>query len=109
MGISILWIPVLSAAQGGKLFDYMQYEKAFIKKSSLYLFRTVTSFLAPPICAIYLLAILWKRINEEVCIFFKRTWRFYWIYLGCFLGFNIWFSDWFNTFYMGIFLFSTTM
>ncbi|CAF1014490.1 unnamed protein product [Adineta ricciae] len=50
VGISILWIPILSAAQGGKLFDYMQ---------------TVTSFLAPPICAIYVLAILWKRINEE--------------------------------------------
>jgi hypothetical protein len=33
-----------------------------------FLFRTVTSFLAPPICAIYLLAILWKRINEEVGI-----------------------------------------
>ncbi|CAF4350896.1 unnamed protein product, partial [Rotaria sordida] len=41
---------VLVVAQGGKLFDYIQ---------------SVTSFLAPPICAIYLLAILWKRINEE--------------------------------------------
>jgi len=26
VGISILWIPVISAAQGGKLFDYIQYE-----------------------------------------------------------------------------------
>ncbi|CAF2951834.1 unnamed protein product [Rotaria sp. Silwood2] len=50
VGISIVWIPIISAAQGGKLFDYIQ---------------AVTSFLAPPICAIYLLAILWKRINEE--------------------------------------------
>jgi hypothetical protein len=36
-------------------------------------FRTVTSFLAPPICAIYLLAILWKRINEEVYINLKEN------------------------------------
>ncbi|CAF1436999.1 unnamed protein product [Rotaria sordida] len=50
VGISIIWIPIISVAQGGKLFDYIQ---------------SVTSFLAPPICAIYLLAILWKRINEE--------------------------------------------
>ncbi|CAF0903357.1 unnamed protein product [Adineta steineri] len=48
--ISILWIPIISIAQGGRLFDYIQ---------------AVQSFLAPPICAIYLLAILWKRINEE--------------------------------------------
>ncbi|CAF3377085.1 unnamed protein product [Rotaria sp. Silwood2] len=50
VGISILWIPIISAAQGGKLFDYIQ---------------AVISFLAPPISAIYLLGILWKRINEE--------------------------------------------
>ncbi|CAF1234686.1 unnamed protein product [Rotaria sordida] len=50
VGISILWIPIISIAQGGRLFDYIQ---------------SVQSFLAPPICAIYLLAILWKRINEE--------------------------------------------
>ncbi|CAF3674837.1 unnamed protein product [Rotaria sordida] len=50
VGISILWIPIISAAQGGKLFDYVQ---------------AIISYLAPPICAIYLLAILWKRINEE--------------------------------------------
>ncbi len=24
VGISILWIPIISAAQGGKLFDYIQ-------------------------------------------------------------------------------------
>jgi Na+/proline symporter len=36
-----------------------------MKKNRSNFFRTVTSFLAPPLCAIYLLAILWKRINEE--------------------------------------------
>ncbi|CAF4513593.1 unnamed protein product, partial [Rotaria sp. Silwood2] len=47
-------------------------------------FRAVTSFLAPPICAIYLLAILWKRINEEgafwglVCGLLIGLTRFIW-------------------------------
>ncbi|CAF5182031.1 unnamed protein product [Rotaria magnacalcarata] len=50
VGISILWIPIISIAQGGRLFDYIQ---------------SAQSFLDPPICAIYLLAILWKRVNEE--------------------------------------------
>ncbi|CAF3783757.1 unnamed protein product [Rotaria sp. Silwood1] len=51
VGISILWIPVIRAAQGARLFDYIQ---------------AVSSFLAPPVAACYLLGILWKRINEEV-------------------------------------------
>ncbi|CAF4756623.1 unnamed protein product [Rotaria sp. Silwood1] len=51
VGISILWIPVIRAAQGARLFDYIQ---------------AVSSFLAPPVAACYLLGILWKRINEEI-------------------------------------------
>ncbi len=51
MAISILWIPIIRAAQGSRLFDYIQ---------------AVQSFLAPPVAACYLLGILWKRINEEV-------------------------------------------
>ena len=51
VGISILWIPIIRAAQGSRLFDYIQ---------------AVQSFLAPPVAACYLLAVLWKRINEEV-------------------------------------------
>jgi hypothetical protein len=47
--ISILWIPVIEASQGSRLFDYIQ---------------SVTSFLAPPVCAVYVQAVLFKRINE---------------------------------------------
>ncbi|CAF1402783.1 unnamed protein product [Adineta ricciae] len=50
VGISILWIPIIRAAQGARLFDYIQ---------------AVQSFLAPPVAACYLLGVLWKRINEE--------------------------------------------
>ncbi len=54
VGISILWIPIIRAAQGSRLFDYIQ---------------AVQSFLAPPVAACYLLGVLWKRINEEVNYF----------------------------------------
>ncbi|NXX24878.1 SC5A9 protein, partial [Nicator chloris] len=47
--ISILWIPIIQSANSGKLFDYIQ---------------SVTSYLAPPITALFILAIFWKRINE---------------------------------------------
>ena len=49
--ISILWIPVIQAAQGGQLFVYIQ---------------NVTSYLAPPVCAVYLLAVFVPQINEPV-------------------------------------------
>ncbi|CAB4016059.1 CAAX prenyl protease 1 homolog [Paramuricea clavata] len=48
-GVSILWIPVVERFQGGQMFLYIQ---------------AISSYLAPPICALYLLAILWKRVNE---------------------------------------------
>ncbi len=49
--ISIIWIPIIQANQGSRLFDYIQ---------------TITSYLAPPVCAIYVLAIFVKRVNEQV-------------------------------------------
>ncbi|XP_075040121.1 sodium/glucose cotransporter 4 [Mixophyes fleayi] len=48
--ISILWIPIIQAANSGLLFDYMQ---------------SVTSYLSPPITAIFVLAIFIKRVNEQ--------------------------------------------
>lgn len=51
MGISVVWIPVLQASQGGQLFNYIQ---------------SVTGYLSPPVLSLYLLAILWKRTNEQV-------------------------------------------
>ncbi|XP_051963017.1 sodium/glucose cotransporter 2 [Xyrauchen texanus] len=50
VGISICWIPVVQAAQSGQLFDYIQ---------------SVTSYLAPPIAAVFFLAIFVKRVNES--------------------------------------------
>lgn len=51
IAVSILWIPIIQASQGSRLFDYIQ---------------AVTSYLSPPVCAIYVLAIFFKRINEQV-------------------------------------------
>ena len=49
VGISVVWIPIINASQGSQLFVYIQ---------------SITSYLAPPICAIYLLAIFWTRTTE---------------------------------------------
>ncbi|EHB08999.1 Sodium/glucose cotransporter 4 [Heterocephalus glaber] len=47
--ISILWIPITQSSNSGQLFDYIQ---------------SVTSYLAPPITALFLLATFCKRITE---------------------------------------------
>lgn len=49
--IGVIWIPVIQNMQGAQLYIYVQ---------------SVSAFLAPPISAVYLLAILWKRTNEQV-------------------------------------------
>lgn len=51
VAVSICWIPVVQAAQSGQLFDYIQ---------------SVSSYLAPPIAAVFLLAVFVKRVNETV-------------------------------------------
>uniref|UniRef100_A0A8C0SKE9 Sodium/mannose cotransporter SLC5A10 n=1 Tax=Canis lupus familiaris TaxID=9615 RepID=A0A8C0SKE9_CANLF len=45
----ILWIPIIQSSNSGQLFDYIQ---------------SVTSYLAPPITALFLLAIFCKRVTE---------------------------------------------
>ncbi|XP_038130545.1 sodium/glucose cotransporter 4 [Cyprinodon tularosa] len=50
MCISLVWIPVIQTANSGKLFEYIQ---------------SVTSFLAPPITAVFIMAIFWPRANEQ--------------------------------------------
>ncbi|KAF1577997.1 UNVERIFIED_CONTAM: Sodium/glucose cotransporter 1, partial [Eudyptes pachyrhynchus] len=50
IGISIAWVPVVQSAQSGQLFDYIQ---------------SVTSYLGPPIAAVFLLAVFCKRVNEQ--------------------------------------------
>ncbi|XP_056146284.1 sodium/glucose cotransporter 1 isoform X2 [Lampris incognitus] len=49
IGLSIAWIPVVQSAQSGQLFDYIQ---------------SITSYLTPPIAALFMLAIFCKRVNE---------------------------------------------
>uniref|UniRef100_A0A671Y815 Sodium/glucose cotransporter 1 n=1 Tax=Sparus aurata TaxID=8175 RepID=A0A671Y815_SPAAU len=50
IGVSIAWIPVVQSAQSGQLFDYIQ---------------SITSYLTPPIAAVFMLAIFCKRVNES--------------------------------------------
>ena len=48
--LSVLWITVIEAAQSGSQFFY------YIQR--------VTAYLAPPVCAVYVLAVFWPRVNE---------------------------------------------
>uniref|UniRef100_F7DGH3 Sodium/glucose cotransporter 1 n=1 Tax=Ornithorhynchus anatinus TaxID=9258 RepID=F7DGH3_ORNAN len=47
--VSIAWVPIVQSAQSGQLFDYIQ---------------SITSYLGPPIAAVFLLAVFCKRVNE---------------------------------------------
>uniref|UniRef100_T1JG24 Sodium/myo-inositol cotransporter n=1 Tax=Strigamia maritima TaxID=126957 RepID=T1JG24_STRMM len=49
-GLSIAWVPIILSMQGGQLFAYVQ---------------AVSSYLSPPIAAVYLMAVLWRRFNEQ--------------------------------------------
>ncbi|XP_005090987.2 sodium/glucose cotransporter 4 [Aplysia californica] len=48
--ISLLWIPVIKASQGSQLFVYIQ---------------EISSFLQPPLCAVFVLGLFWHRLNEK--------------------------------------------
>ncbi|XP_009249655.2 sodium/mannose cotransporter SLC5A10 isoform X2 [Pongo abelii] len=50
IGVSVAWIPVLQDSNSGQLFIYMQ---------------SVTSSLAPPVTAVFVLGIFWQRANEQ--------------------------------------------
>nr|XP_005887339.1 PREDICTED: sodium/glucose cotransporter 5 isoform X3 [Bos mutus] len=50
VGVSVAWIPVLQGSNGGQLFIYMQ---------------SVTSSLAPPVTAVFVLGIFWRRAHEQ--------------------------------------------
>ena len=49
--VSVVWIPILQSANSGQLYVYIQ---------------SVTSCLAPPVTAVFTLAVFWKRTNEQV-------------------------------------------
>ena len=48
VGVGIAWIPVVQS--GRELFHYIQ---------------AVASFLAPPVCVVFVFGIFWKRANES--------------------------------------------
>ncbi|XP_007448465.1 PREDICTED: sodium/glucose cotransporter 5 isoform X2 [Lipotes vexillifer] len=50
IGVSVAWIPVLQGSNSGQLFIYMQ---------------SVTSSLAPPVTAVFVLGIFWRRATEQ--------------------------------------------
>ncbi|XP_012869793.1 PREDICTED: low affinity sodium-glucose cotransporter-like isoform X1 [Dipodomys ordii] len=47
---SILWVPLVEVSQGGQLIHYTE---------------SISSYLGPPIAAVFLLAIFCKRVNEQ--------------------------------------------
>lgn len=51
VAVSIAWIPILMANQGGLLWDYLQAMQAY---------------LAPPWVVVFILGIAWKRTTEKV-------------------------------------------
>uniref|UniRef100_A0A8C4WIJ9 Sodium/mannose cotransporter SLC5A10 n=1 Tax=Gopherus evgoodei TaxID=1825980 RepID=A0A8C4WIJ9_9SAUR len=50
VAISVVWIPILQSSNSGQLYIYIQ---------------SVTSCLAPPITAVFALAVFWRRANEQ--------------------------------------------
>ncbi|NXT73487.1 SC5AB protein, partial [Zapornia atra] len=48
--VSILWIPLVQAGQGGQLFIYIQ---------------SISSYLQPPVAIVFILGCFWKRANEK--------------------------------------------
>ncbi len=53
VALGIVWIPVMQKVQGGGLYQYLQ---------------NVQGYLAPPIAAVFLLGLFWKRINSAGAI-----------------------------------------
>lgn len=49
----ILWIPIMEKIGGGTLYKYLQ---------------SVQSYIAPPITVVFLLGIIWKRVNAKAAI-----------------------------------------
>ncbi|XP_061009024.1 sodium/myo-inositol cotransporter 2 isoform X2 [Dama dama] len=52
--VSILWIPVVQASQGGQLFIYIQ---------------SISSYLQPPVAVVFIMGCFWKRANEKGAFF----------------------------------------
>ncbi|OWA51534.1 Sodium/myo-inositol cotransporter [Hypsibius exemplaris] len=50
LAISVLWVPLIQQVQGGQMFFYI---------------KAIGAYLGPPIGAIFVLALFWKRCNES--------------------------------------------
>lgn len=50
VGISVAWVPIIELIQGGELFIYIQ---------------KIGAYLSPPIACVYLMAVVWPRMNEQ--------------------------------------------
>ncbi|XP_077475920.1 sodium/myo-inositol cotransporter 2 [Stigmatopora argus] len=50
VAVSVLWIPVIQASQGGQLFIYIQ---------------SISTYLQPPVSIIFFLGCFWTRTNEK--------------------------------------------
>ena len=50
VAVGIAWIPIIMNMQGGQLYIYIQ---------------SIAAYLSPPIAAVYVLAVIWKRANEN--------------------------------------------
>ncbi|XP_058265983.1 sodium/myo-inositol cotransporter 2 isoform X2 [Hemibagrus wyckioides] len=48
--VSVLWIPLVQASQGGQLFMYLQ---------------SISNYLQPPISVVFIAGCFWKRTNEK--------------------------------------------
>ena len=51
--LGIIWIPIMEKIGGGVMYQYLQ---------------NVQSYIAPPVTAVFLLGIIWKRVNAEAAI-----------------------------------------
>lgn len=51
--LGMLWIPIMAKIGGGVLYQYLQ---------------SVQSYIAPPITAVFLMGIIWKRVNAQGAI-----------------------------------------
>ena len=51
--LGIMWIPIMEKIGGGVMYQYLQ---------------NVQSYIAPPVTAVFLLGILWKRVNSSAAI-----------------------------------------
>jgi len=53
VGLGIIWIPIMGKIGGGVMYQYLQ---------------NVQSYIAPPVTTVFLLGILWKRVNAQAAI-----------------------------------------